>query len=228
MQATQQSTYNYATFSASLYSLDAFYGPKVGDKAQDFTATTLEGDTVNLSDYFGKPIILETGSFSCPQYVARINPMNQFATNYPEFQFLVLYVREAHPGNSIAEHASLDDKRTLAQRTHQEERENRTILLDDINGQAHQLYGSLPNMLYIISADGIVLARSDWNDTSAVRQSLELLRDGGSLEKAQYGFKPVAPSVMLRVLKRSGWDAMFDFAVNLPALMWGHIKAALK
>lgn len=226
MQATN--SYNYEVFSAGLYALDAFAGPKVGEKAVDFTATTLDGRSVKLSDYSGKPLILETGSFTCPQYVARINPMNKFAEQYPEFEFLLLYVREAHPGDKIGEHSSVDEKRNLAQRTRDEERENRTIIVDDLEGTIHQIYGSLPNMLYIIGADGTVLARSDWNDTSAVAKSLEKLRAGQSLASQQYGFRPVAPPVLLRVLTRSGWDALFDFLVNLPALIRGHIKAALK
>ncbi len=226
MQATN--SYNYNTFDAGLYTLDAFIGPKVGEKAVDFTAGTLDGQTVKLSDFFGKPIILETGSFTCPQYVARINPMNQFAAQYPEFAFLVLYVREAHPGDNVGGHGSLEDKTRLAQRTREEERENRTIIIDDLDGSVHQIYGSLPNMLYIIGADGTVLARSDWNDTAAVAKSLEKLRAGQSLDTQQYGFRPVAPPVLLRVLTRAGWDALFDFLVNLPSLIWGHIKAVLK
>lgn len=226
MQATNN--YNYETFSASLYTLDAFDGPKVGEEAVDFTATTLDGQRVKLSDYYGKPIILETGSFTCPQYVARINPMNQFATEYPEFEFLVLYVREAHPGDNIGNHASTEEKTSLAQRTRNEEGENRTILVDDLNGTVHQAYGSLPNMFYVIDADGTILARSDWNDTSAVRNSLEKLKAGESLSDSQYGFRPVAPPVVIRVLSRAGGDAVVDFFTNLPALILGHIKAALK
>ena len=226
MQATK--TYNYQTFSASLYKLDAFIGPKVGDKAPDFTATTLDGKTVKLSAYFGKPLILETGSLSCPQYVGCIKSMNTFAVEYPDFEFLVLYVREAHPGDNIAGHHSIDDKRLLAQRTHEEEYENRTIIIDDIEGTAHQIYGSLPNMLYIIGVDGVVLTRSDWNDTATVRKSLEKLNNGEDLANSQYGFRPTTPPILVRVLSRAGWDAFFDFVVNLPALMWGHLKAILK
>jgi len=226
MQATK--TYNYATFNANLYELDAFIGPKVGEQAVDFTATTLDGETVSLSDFYGKPILLETGSFTCPQYVARINPMNKFAAEYPEFEFLVLYVREAHPGDNVGNHNSPDDKHTLACRTRDEENEHRTILVDDIDGSAHQIYGSLPNMIYVIGADGTILARSDWNDTVAVKKSLEKLRAGETLADSQYGFRPVAPPVLFRVLGRAGWDAFFDFLGSLPALIWGHIKAVLK
>lgn len=219
-----QATYNYQTFSANLYNFMADVGPKVGEKAIDFMATTLDGKEIKLSDYFGKPIILETGSISCPQYVARINPMNQLAKDYPDVTFLLLYVREAHPGNSIAGHHSLDEKVKLAERLQSEETENRTVLIDDLEGTTHQAYGSLPNMLYIIDADGNVALRSDWNDVGAVRLALKRWQAGETISHSQYGFKPVAPPVVFRVLKRAGWDALFDFITSLPKLILEHLK----
>jgi peroxiredoxin len=40
-------------------------GPQVGDVAPDFTATTLDGDTVKLSDYAGKPVVLNFWASWC-------------------------------------------------------------------------------------------------------------------------------------------------------------------
>jgi peroxiredoxin len=219
-----ESTYNYQTFNANLYNFSDHIGPKVGENAVDFSARTRDGREVKLSDYFGKPIVLETGSITCPQFVARIKPMNQLAKEYPEVAFLLLYVREAHPGDYIAGHHSLDDKVKMAERLCEEEPENRTVLIDDLNGTAHQIYGSLPNMLYIIDAEGKVALRSDWNDTDAVKKALKRWQAGESISHSQYGFKPVAPPVLLRVLKRAGWDAMFDFFVSLPKLILEHLK----
>jgi peroxiredoxin len=223
-----QTTYNYPTFRAELYDFLDVPGPKVGEKATDFTATTLDGKTVKLSDYFGKTIVLETGSITCPQYVARINPMNELAKEYPDATFLLLYVREAHPGNAIAEHHSLSEKIENATRLTQNEPENRSIIIDNLEGPAHQTYGSLPNLLYIIDADGKIALRSDWNDVDAVRLALKRWQAGEIISHSQYGFKPVAPPVLLRVLKRAGWDAIFDFFIALPKLIWGHIKAESK
>lgn len=223
-----QSTYNYQTFQANLYEFLDVPGPKVGEDATDFVATTLDGQEVKLSDYFGKLIILETGSITCPQYVARINPMNQLAEEYPDVTFLLLYVREAHPGDTILEHHSIDDKLTQAARLQEEERENRTVIVDDLNGTAHQTYGSLPNMLYIIDNNAKVALRSDWSDVDAVRLALKRWQAGETISHSQYGFKPVALPIVLRVLKRAGWDAIFDFFVALPKLIWEHIKAEMK
>jgi cytochrome c biogenesis protein CcmG/thiol:disulfide interchange protein DsbE len=40
-------------------------GPQVGDPAPNFTATTLDGRTVSLSDYAGKPVVLNFWASWC-------------------------------------------------------------------------------------------------------------------------------------------------------------------
>jgi cytochrome c biogenesis protein CcmG/thiol:disulfide interchange protein DsbE len=40
-------------------------GPQEGDVAPDFTATTLDGKTVKLSDYAGKPVVLNFWASWC-------------------------------------------------------------------------------------------------------------------------------------------------------------------
>ena len=40
-------------------------GPRVGDTAPDFTLSTLDGKTVSLSDYAGKPVVLNFWASYC-------------------------------------------------------------------------------------------------------------------------------------------------------------------
>src|SRR5262249_58130873 len=40
-------------------------GPQQGDPAPDFTATTLDGTTVHLSDFAGKPVVLNFWASWC-------------------------------------------------------------------------------------------------------------------------------------------------------------------
>jgi hypothetical protein len=51
----------------------------------------------------------------------------------------------------------------------------RDILVDDITGTGHHLYGKLPNMTYLISRGGRVLFRSDWTDPPTVETALEYI-----------------------------------------------------
>jgi len=224
----ESAPYNYRHFKASEYALDHFDGPEVGQPAVDFAALDLRGHTVRLSDFRGQIVVLETGSITCPQYVRRIAPMNRLAARHPDVAFLPLYVREAHPGRHIGQHHSLTEKYMLAQRLAQAEDEKRAILVDNLDGTAHRAYGGLPNVVYVLDAAGRVAFRGDWNTPRVIDQVLTRLRAGDTVRDLQAGFAPVEPWVLVRVLKRAGWDALWDFLVSLPNLIGQHITVARK
>ena len=53
----------------------------------------------------------------------------------------------------------------------------RTILVDDVEGTGHELYGTLPNMTYVIDRGGKVLFRSDWTDPPTIERVLGYILD---------------------------------------------------
>ena len=61
--------YNYKRFKTSNYEYEKFPGPKAGDPMLDFSMSCLDGTIVNLADYKGKWVVIETGSLTCPMYV---------------------------------------------------------------------------------------------------------------------------------------------------------------
>ena len=65
----------------------------------DFKLTKLDGKKISLSDYKDKWLVLETGSLTCPMFVKNINPLRDVRAKHPDVEFLVIYVREAHPGS---------------------------------------------------------------------------------------------------------------------------------
>jgi hypothetical protein len=220
------SEYNYRHFRSEEYALDRFPGPDVGDAAADVSLVTVDGRRVSLSDFRGRTVVLETGSWTCPQYVARIDGMNELAARHPDIEFVLLYVREAHPGTQAREHSALADKLALADRTVAEEPELRTVLVDDIEGSAHRAYGSLPNMVYVIDPAGTVVFRGAWNNVGVLTQVLDRLAGGRAPTGLRMAFRPVAPGVLLRVLRRAGWDAVLDFVRALPRLAATHLRVA--
>ncbi len=70
---------------------------------------------------------------------------------------IFIYSREAHPGEIYRHHATMDDKRHHARALRDDAGIRRRILLDDIEGTAHQAYGTLPNMTWIFGRGGLVL-----------------------------------------------------------------------
>jgi peroxiredoxin len=58
----------------------AFAAPEVGKPAPDFTATAIDGSTVTLSAYKGKPVVLEWTNHECPFVVKHYGSGNMQKT----------------------------------------------------------------------------------------------------------------------------------------------------
>ncbi len=96
----------------------------------------------------------------------------------------------------------------------------RRILLDDVEGAAHQAYGTLPNMTWIFGRGGLVLYKAAWTDPIDIEQSLNHCIDG--LERRVKGDKMPFYSERLswrvrdddtfrELLERCGPQAVTDF-----------------
>lgn len=209
-------TYNYKHFHPKSYNFKEFKGPKAGEKYIDFEATTLDGQKVMLSDYLDKPIVLDTGSITCPMYANTQSPMNTLQDEHPEVHFLLLYVREAHPGGRTTAPTSMEVKIDHAKSTHTLYNETREILVDSFDGHAHKLYGAMPNMTYVIGTDGIVRFRANWTDIGALKK---VLADMDAIEtKDFYDISKPSPFVAIRTLLIGGTRALYEFIVGLPKL----------
>jgi len=120
-----------------------------------------------------RPVVLEFGSYTCPIFCAHIGPMEVGAQHHPEAVFLVIYIREAHPGEAVTEHRTVDDKRRAALRRRADEPLRRTVLLDDLGGTVHRAYGQAWDSAYVIDHNGIVILHQAWTNA---------LRRGGGVE----------------------------------------------
>ena len=103
-------TYNYPRFKMSNYELGYFPGPKAGEDVNyDYTLTDLDGNEVSLADYKGKWLVIESGSLTCPMYVKNVKPYAKLKEKYPDVEWLVVYVREAHPGETAKQAKTIDE-----------------------------------------------------------------------------------------------------------------------
>jgi peroxiredoxin len=214
--------YNYARFKTTNYDYAKFPGPKAGDSMLDFPMTKLDGTKINLSDYKGQWVVIETGSLTCPMFVKNINPIKKLRAKYPDVAFLVVYVREAHPGSRTNAHQSMDDKIACAKETQQAYGDDRETLVDDLLGSMHQAYGSFPNMTYVIDPEGTVVFRCDWAFAHLIEEVLENRPNLNPNERKQ--IISAAPWIMIPVCLKGGWDALWDLVVALPGILWGHLK----
>jgi Iodothyronine deiodinase len=221
--------YNYTKFTNKEYDLAHSSGIKSGEIIPDLLFLASDGKIKTISEYTNKPIILETGSLSCGMFAGQSGAMRQLASENKDFNFLLLYVREAHPGNLINAHVSIEQKCNLANRLKTEEKiENRTILIDDIDGTVHKLLGALPNMVLIIDTNRQVIFKNDWNNARSLKKAMQEFRITKKPLVQKWSMLPLPNfSVEYKMFKRTGWDAGLDFIIALQKLIISHLSGGL-
>src|SRR5262249_27869338 len=151
------------------------------EKAPDFELRSLKGKKIELSDFQGqKNIVLTFGSATCPFTASSLRRLNELYRDYKsnkEVEFLFVYIREAHPGERLPAHHSIEHKTRAAQVLRDEENLRFNILIDELDGRVHSKYGKMPNPTYIIDKSGRVAFRSLWSRVTSVREALEELLD---------------------------------------------------
>lgn len=215
--------YNYTSFSFALEQpeLERWLarGPRPGQPAPDFELEDLDENPVGLSDLRGAPVVLEFGAYSCPIFSDRVPAMERLAREHREAAFIVIAIREAHPGEITGAHTSQEQKRQAARRLAIEEAIQRRVLVDALEGTVHRAYGGAWNPVYVIDAHGLVAYRRAWNHPDEVARALRALNEAQrpspeqSLEMAQL---PSRAAIGLRLLERGGRDALRDFYRTAP------------
>ena len=215
--------YNYNRYKMSEYDLESFAGSKAGEQAKNFTLHDQAGNKVSLDQYLGKWVVLETGSITCSMYVKNISGIKKLQNNYPEVEFLLVYVREAHPGSRLGPHKTDSEKIQMSSKLQDFYDEPRKILIDDLDGKMHKDYGELPNMVYVVNPEGLVIYRCDWAFPKLIDKVLQNRNQIHSDEHVK--IITAAPWIMIPVVLRGGWDALLDIAVALPMIIIAHLKA---
>lgn len=176
------SNYNYEAFQRNRLLKDLtvskFGGaPSPGDRAPDFEGRTLDGERIKLKDFRGdKNVVLTFGSATCPQTAGALPGLNDLYNDRDDnVEYLFVYTREAHPGERIPAHKSLDDKRKAAERLRKDEGLDIPIIVDDTTGKIHRKYGKLPNPTFVIDKSGRIAFRSLATRPSAIAEALEEL-----------------------------------------------------
>ncbi len=233
------SEYNYTHFTRDKMARDlsnrAFdRAPNPGERAPEFTARTLTGDLIRLSDYRGsKNVVVTFGSATCPMTAGSLGGMNGLFERYrgEGVEFLFVYVREAHPGDEIPAHESMADKVRAAQILQAQENVEMPIVIDDLKGSLHRKYGKLPNPTYLVDKSGRVAFRAQWTQAGIVEEALQQLlkiQHARGLDHAvvlggEDRSVPLSYQVLYsyRALQRGGRGAILDFqqSMGLPGKM---------
>jgi hypothetical protein len=109
-----------------------------------------------------------------------------------------IYTREAHPGENLPHHTSQELKRAHARAFESECSVGRRILLDDLEGTAHQAFGLLPNMSWILARGGLILYKAAWTHARDLENALEDSLAALAMRRS----RPLTPAYTERLLWR--------------------------
>ncbi len=98
--------------------------------------------------------------------MGEVSPLNELQTRFrdKDFEFLMIYVREPHPGEHYHEHRSWEQKIQHARDCRAQDGIETTLLVDDLQGTVHRSYGEMPNMVYIVDKQGRIVYKAMWTD----------------------------------------------------------------
>ncbi len=226
----------YRHFTTSLLFRDLRFRKEAlrpGDSLPSFQLTTTDGDSLANRDVFGdKPVLLIFGSMTCPM-TASAAPAVQAL--YEEFggriDFIMLYVREAHPGEHFGQAETFEEKLENARLLKQFYDIPWTVAADYIGGDLHRALDPKPNTAFLMDSDGIILFRSLWAaDRDALHQALSAASEGRAPEvrQSQKLIGPVARAMgqVQDVMERAGPQAVRElWWAGLPMALAGRIAS---
>lgn len=153
-----------------------------GDRVGEFDLPTTAGGRFRSADLKagGRPVLLVFGSRTCPVTESAADGLKRLhAAHGNQFRFVMVKVREAHPGESIAQPQTPAEKVRHAVDLAVHHDLPFEVAVDDIDGTLHRTLGSRPSSAYVIDLSGTILFRAQWaNETEAIGEALAAIAAG--------------------------------------------------
>ncbi|MFO0967272.1 MAG: deiodinase family protein [Gemmataceae bacterium] len=152
-----------------------YEGPRLNDPAPNFTLKTADGkESIELASLIGKkPVVLALGNFTCSPYRATYAEVDGLHARYKkDANFLMVYVREAHPtdgwkmevnervGVSVKQPTTLAERAVVAGRFCSRLKPNMPVVVDDVDDNVGHAYSGMPGRFYVIDTAGKVAYKS--------------------------------------------------------------------
>lgn len=226
--------YRYKRFTTSLLFRDLRFREDAaapGDTFPEFKLITTDGSSLINDDVFGdKPVIFIFGSMTCPMTASAAPSVQEL---YEEFgdrvNFIMMYVREAHPGEQFVQSETIEEKLSYARALKEFYDIQWTVTADNIDGDLHRALDPKPNSAFLTDTGGTILFRSLWaSDYEALRQALDAAANGRTPETTQSVrmIGPVARAMghVQEVVTRGGPQAVRDLWVaGFPMALAGRV-----
>ena len=218
---TAAADYRYDHFTTKLLIHDGSFhkaASRPGETLPDFDLPTTEGTRLATSDVVGdRPLFLVTGSITCPMTASAMPSLKRLHAQFrDDVTFVMLNVREAHPGENYPQPATMEEKMNHARALKDLYQMPWTVAVDDLDGALNIAMDAKPNSAYLMDKDGKIVFRTVW--ARDLRGSI-----GRPLESAAHGESPandesrallrpviLASGVIDEVMKRAGPRAVRD------------------
>lgn len=225
--------YAYKHVSSDILSEDMQFregAPKPGERLPEFDLESVGEGRVRTFDLIAqRPVLLITGSFTCPM-TASSNPiLKDLHDRYGDrIDFVTLYVREAHPGEQWDQASVAEEKQAAARALKERDDLPWLVLVDDVDGSVHRRLDEKPNAAYLTDRTGQIVFRSLWaGDKRGLTEALDAVARGARPpeEESTRRLVPMARGVgtMREMTRRAGPRAQQDLwqaAPPMGAMAW--------
>ena len=188
-----------------------------GQKLPDLPITMSDGSSTSLYQLAdGKPLLLVTGSITCPMTVSSIDELNELQEQLADkINVALVYVREAHPGENFPQPHSLAEKAENANKFQGDHGIRFPSIVDDLDGPLHQLLDVLPNSAHLMGSNGEIITQSLWmGDVNWLEDVRELVTSDGANQdlsaeqsggQKPFSNKQVSQRMLMPFLKGAGY-----------------------
>ena len=219
--------YRYETFRAALLLNDARFSPdalKPGKVLPDRMLVRPDGEKISLRDVSdGRPIVLVTGSITCPLSVSTLPMLSELYQRYHDrVAFAFIYTREAHPGENFGQPATLPEKVDHARLLKEIHGLDWPVLVDDLDGTLHTMLDTKQNSVHILGSDGTIMFRALFAGDTAVEKAIAAIAGGGQPHKNLARGKLAGPMMSIgyidETLRQAGPQAYRDVIKAVPPM----------
>lgn len=191
--------------------------PKPGDFVPDFNLPTTEGDRLRACDLpeLG-PVLLVFGSLSCPMTDSAVPSLrDQHRRHGTNVRFVLVNVREAHPGLRLPQPQTPGAKLARARQLRDMHALPFDVAVDDIDGTFHRAMSAKPNSAYLVGKDRRIILRALWANNAAVLERPLQEIASGRIPRPRKSAGLMLPMLRMLpylapVLDRAGRDAWTD------------------
>lgn len=189
-----------------------------GDAVGPFRLDTVDGRTVSSEDAArdGRPLLLIFGSRTCPVTESAADGLKALHDKFgAAVRFVMVQVREAHPGALIPQPRSAAEKMRHALDLRRHHRLPFEVAVDDLEGTLHQRLGARPSSAFLLDAQSRIQLRVQWaNQVEALDLALEAVTTGQPLPLTTVTRTPQAVlrtvGFMSRAIRAAGHGASRD------------------